>query len=210
MKNNKTTKLAIFLLALTMIAIMFVAGTFAKYTSQVSGSDSVVVAKWSIGVKSNGGNAVEIAVSPAPTISFDLFDTINDTGNSAAENDVSTGKIAPGTAGSFSLQVENSSEVTAKYGITYSVTNTNNVPIEFSTDGGTTWVTDLTSLNVNIEDAGSQLAIGASSTAQTVQWRWIYYVDATHDTNDTNLGILAQGTAPQVTVSATITATQVD
>lgn len=209
MKNNKTIKLAVLLLALTMIAIMFVSGTFAKYTSQVSGSDSVVVAKWSIGVIT-GSTTTEIAVSPSPTISFDLFDTIKDSDGSSAENDVTATKIAPGTTGSFSLQLQNSSEVTAKYGITYTVTNTDNVPLKFSTDGGSTWSTDLSSLNVDISAASSQIAIGATTTAQTVQWKWDYYVDAATDANDTALGIAAQTSAPQVTVSATITVEQVD
>ena len=210
MKKNRITRLAILLLALTMVVLILVSGTYAKYTSTATGTDSVTVAKWSIGVKSNGGTAKEIAVQPETTVEFNLFDTINDTGNAADEEDVSDNLIAPGTAGSFSLQVVNSSEVTAKYGITYTVTNSENVPLKFSTDNGAHWSNDLTTLNTSIDDTNSVIAIGGSSTATTVLWKWDYEDD--RDAADTTLGIKGQtaGGAPTVTVLATITATQVD
>ena len=43
-KDNRTVKFAIIVLALTMIALILVAGTYAKYTSSGSGTDSVKVA----------------------------------------------------------------------------------------------------------------------------------------------------------------------
>ena len=63
MKNDRITRFAILILALTMITLMIVSGTFAKYTSSATGSDTATVAKWSIKVGS--GDGIEIAVFKA-------------------------------------------------------------------------------------------------------------------------------------------------
>ena len=213
MKNeNKTTRLAIIVLALTMVVVMLVSGTFAKYTSEASGTDTATVAKWSI--KVGTGDGVEIAGTSA-TIDFDLFSTIKDEDGNA-ENDVagvasntavgntaaSAKLIAPGTSGSFDMIIKNESEVNATYSIAFSSSNTD-IPIEFSTDGGDNWSTTLSSANITDQ------AINMNSAAQTktVQWRWLY--NNSRDANDTALGVAAQTSAPSVTLTATITATQV-
>ena len=110
-KDNKLVKFTMFVLLITIVAIVLVVGTYAKYTSDASGSSTATVAKWQI--KANG---TDITVDDA-TIAFNLFETINDTANTAQETDVKAGLIAPGTAGSFNLKVKNESEVTAKYSI---------------------------------------------------------------------------------------------
>lgn len=48
MKKNRTMKAAAVLLALTLMTSCFVGGTFAKYTSTVTGSDTARVAKWGV------------------------------------------------------------------------------------------------------------------------------------------------------------------
>mgnify|MGYP000482400440 CR=1 FL=1 len=115
MKNeNKLMKITTFVLLITILALILVSGTYAKYTSSVSGSDSATVAKWSIKV-----NGTEIAVAN-PNVTFKLFETINDT-NGGVESDVTSGLIAPGTSGAFSVKIKNESEVTAKYSIGFTV-----------------------------------------------------------------------------------------
>ena len=204
--GNKMLKLTSFVLLVTMIALTLVSGTYAKYTSSASGTDSAVVAKWDIKAGVSGGET-SITGSNA-TVAFNLFDTINDTGNTAAETDVATGKIAPGTAGSFEMSIKNDSEVTARYGINYTVTG-NNVPIEFSTDGGSNWVTSLS--NVTASDS-TKIAMNSSATV-TVMWRWAFtgagsanYTESQTDATDTALGL----STPTVTVAATLTVEQVD
>ena len=212
MKNDRITRLAILVLALTMITLMIVSGTFAKYTSTATGSDTATVAKWSI--KVGTGDGVEIAGSSS-TVSFDLFSTIKDEdGNSEADvagkaSNIAVGStaatakiIAPGTSGSFDIIVKNESEVNATYSIAFESNNTS-IPIEFSTDG-TTWKSTLSEANV------TNAAINMNSAAQTktVYWRWAYDVSAARDTADTNLGVAAQTSPASVTLSATITATQ--
>lgn len=212
MKNDKITRFAILILALTMITLMVVSGTFAKYTSSATGSDTATVAKWSIKVGS--GDGVEIAGSSS-TVSFDLFSTIKDedggseadvagkaSGTAVGSTSATAKIIAPGTSGSFDIIVKNESEVNATYSIAFESNNTS-IPIEFSTDG-TTWKSTLSEANV------TNAAINMNSAAQTktVYWRWAYDVSAARDTADTNLGVAAQTSPASVTLSATITATQ--
>lgn len=202
MKNeNKLMKITTFVLLITILALILVSGTYAKYTSSVSGSDSATVAKWSIKV-----NGTEIAVAN-PNVTFKLFETINDT-NGGVESDVTSGLIAPGTSGAFSVKIKNESEVTAKYSIDFTVSKTN-VPIEFSTDNGTTWKSSIDA------PAEKTLAVGSAEDTVTVQWRWAFEesVDGNtqvRDTADTNIGIAAQTATTNVTITATINATQVD
>lgn len=203
-KENNLVKFIMFVLLITIVAIVLVAGTYAKYTSKVSGESTATVAKWSIKVNNN-----ELAVGNS-TVTFNLFETINDTGNTAQETDVKAGLIAPGTAGSFNLKVKNESEVTAKYSIDFVLTNTSNIPIEFSTDG-TTWTNSITA------PAEKLLAVGAPEDTITVQWRWgfegtdsVNYKTTQNDVTDTTLGTFAQTAPAKVTVTTTLTATQVD
>lgn len=208
MKKKENKSIAILLLVV-MVALILVAGTYAKYTSSASGSDIATVAKWSFKV-----NDTEIAVTgSAPKVTFNLFDTINDT-DGQPETDVAAGLIAPGTQGAFDLKLKNDAQVTAQYAIDYTVTKSDStLPILFSVDGGTTWTSDLA--DVVASDA-TKLAIGSAEKTITVQWKWLYETQAENgsvtagDTVDTALGVAGQTTAPTIEVTAAVTATQVD
>lgn len=213
MKKNKTLRLLAITLLLVMIALILVSGTYAKYTSKASGEATARVAKWNFTVG-------DTKIQTADTFTFDLFETVNDTKDSQTETDVTAanGKdqiIAPGTEGSFDIVLKNESEVSAKYGITYTVTNTSNIPVEYSVDGGKTWATKLDSLNVTADDANTKLAANGGTKTIKVQWKWAYengkYNDGTEktadDVYDTTLGTKGTDT---ITVKAEVTATQVD
>ena len=171
-----------------------VSGTFAKYTSQATASDSVTVAKWAFKV-----GTTDIATTK--NFSFNLFTTINDTGNTAAETDVVNAKIAPGTAGSFQFSLQNISEVTAKYTITLAQTQTSSavVPIEYSTDKANWYSASNFSTTANV-------AINATATP-TIYWRWA--IDS-ENTTDTTIGLGTGSAGFKMTVTATVTAEQVD
>ena len=209
MKKNRTLRVSALLLALTLITTCFVGGTFAKYTSSTTGSDVATVAKWSFKV-----NGTEFATTTPATLTFDLFKTINDTGNTADEGDVADAKIAPGTSGSFNLVVKNESEVNAKFTVALTETeNNSNVPLQYSVDGEN-WEDSIAGLTTT---GLTDQAIAMNGTATvTVHWRWVFegttsgaHVGQT-DATDTALGIAAQNTAPTVTITAKLTATQVD
>ena len=186
-------------LAVTMMFTMcFVGGTFAKYTSSGTGTDSATVAKWSFKVG-------ETDIATTDTFTFDLFKTIKDSDGINNETDMSSGDgtiIAPGTQGSFDLVLTNASQVTAQYAIDYTVTNNNDIPVKFSVDGGTTWTNDLA--DVAASDS-TKLAANSGTTTIKVQWKWDF--NGGDDSYDTALGI---GGNAVLTVNATVTATQVD
>ena len=198
-RSSMMVRLVAVLAVVMMFTMCFVGGTFAKYTSSGTGTDNATVAKWDIRV-----NGSEIATSD--TFTFDLFQTITDSDLASAETDIAPADgsiIAPGTSGKFSIAIQNLSEVNATYTIDYTVTNTDNIPVEFSTNG-TDWKTNINDLDV------TNVAIGlGTDTTVTVQWRWRFEADnvTEGDNADTTLG--KDGTAT-LEVSAKVTATQVD
>ena len=201
MKENRILKFTGLVMFVSVIAVILVSGTYAKYTSSVSGSDTATVAKWDIkaGV---AGEEVSITGSNA-TVSFNLFDTILDTETGETETDVTTGKIAPGTMGSFELSVKNDSEVNAEYTIAFELDVTS-LPLEFKINDGE-WTSSLSDIDTTALD------MNTSDTA-TVQWRWAYETTADDgtttagDTIDTNLGL----NPSEVNVTATLIVSQVD
>ena len=211
MKKNKMMRIASVLLVAVLFTTCAISGTFAKYTSSATGSDTARVAKWSIEVE-----GTEIGVAGGTTVAFDLFSTVNDTGNSADDEDVENGTdgdniIAPGTAGSFELSIENKSEVNAKYTVALSETNTGDIPLQYSVDGSA-WVDSIAELTMSaLTDV--EIDMGANST-NTIYWRWVFEgtTSGAHDgqTDETDTALGSADVAATVTITATITVTQVD
>lgn len=196
-RSSTMVRLVAVLAVLMMFTMCFVGGTFAKYTSSATGTDSARVAKWSFKVG-------ETDIATADIFTFDLFDTIKDSNGTDNEADINSHDgetiIAPGTSGSFALVLKNESEVTAQYAIDYTVTNEGSIPVQFSVDGSN-WSNNLT--DVAASDA-TKLAANSGTTTITVQWKWAFDGD---DNIDTALGIDGNDV---LTVSAKVTATQVD
>ena len=215
-ENNKTVKLAVLVLALAMMGMILVSGTFAKYTTEATGTSSARVAKWSIFVGDK-----DIVAATDKTITIDLFKTILDTNTTsgeldAAETDVKAGTatqaiIAPGTGGEFDIDITNKSEVNAKATIKFELTNGNNIPLEFKVGNGT-WKS-AADFNNSTEDLASLAMESTSATTTKVQWRWAYETGtvtngvAAGDPADTALGQAGTATAE---VKVTVTATQVN
>ena len=200
MRKNRLFILGIFTVMVALVSLSLVSGTWAKYTSTVSGEDSANVAKWAFTVsdKSYGYGSTTAFTEK---FTFNLFNTIKDTDGSG-ETDISATDgsiIAPGTQGSFDLVLTNTSQVTAQYSVVFEVTNSQNIPVEFSTDGGTSWGTSLGNIAVSDD---TKLAHTSGTDTITVQWRWVFAGD------HTALGIL--GDAAEIKVSAAVTFTQVD
>ena len=70
-KQINLVKITIFVLLLTVTALVLVAGTYAKYTSSASGTDATVVAEWSFMVENQD---ITILGSNEEVV-FDLFNT---------------------------------------------------------------------------------------------------------------------------------------
>ena len=209
MKKNRMMRLASVLLVCVLLTTSVISGTFAKYTSTATGTDTATVAKWSFKVAST-----DIAPAATTTFAVDLFSTAYELTNGAVGTDADAdvkadGKIiAPGTGGSFKLNLENASDVTAKYTITLSSINAAGVPLEFSTDNGTTWVKAAEVTESNITVTGT-LNIGATATdSAPIYWRWAFSTGNEGDTADTTLGTATALATPSVTVK--VVAEQVD
>ncbi len=200
--KKKLSILAVLVLAVAISAYS-VGGTYAKYTSTITGTSSTArVAKWGFTV---GGNPI------TNSFSFNLFDTLKEADTTTAEGDVTSSNddkvVAPGTGGQFALSLTNAGEVNAAYTIDYEVTNVSGIPIEFSING-TDWTTSLA-------DVTTPVAINIGGTAPiTIYWRWAFTGDASanytatqNDGTDTTLGLAGSAV---ITVNAAVTVTQVD
>ena len=181
MRKNRLFILGIFTVMVALVSLSLVSGTWAKYTSTAEGTDTAKVAKWD--VKFEGSTATSAAA-----IEVDLFDTITNVDGSAEQNVKAEGNlIAPGTAGQFTFNMKNESEVTAAYYVDY--TYTGNLPLEFSLTGADdSWTKDINTLDI-AEASKVTMAMDSAEVAITVYWRWVFHVDAAGDTADTNLGL---------------------
>lgn len=153
--------------------------------------------------------------------------------------DATTGDtiIAPGTAGQFNLEITNMSEVTADITIKLAEQDTGDIPILYSFGDADSWHTykdlaaqvdstydgDWGSMLAALSDLGDRTALDRVQPAETVSipvyWTWAYEKEdgvegadyAQTDASDTAIGVAAAAGTPQnVTITATVTATQVD
>lgn len=151
-------RIAAFLLVAVLLSTCVISGTFAKYASNFSGSDTVTAAKWDVKVEGSGNES----------FAFNLFDTIKDIAG-ATEEDVKAGLIAPGTEGSFQFNLTAANEVTTKYSISFAITNAANIPLQYRVNGGE-WKTTLDTIEETI-----LLAAAESFTKDvTVEWKWAF------------------------------------
>lgn len=189
--KNRTMRVAALLLVLTLMTSCFVGGTFAKYTSSVTATDTVRVAKFDVSAFEEGTASGTATVDIFKTVwdNKDVTDyTIDGTDDSDVDNaaDGQAPIIAPGTWGKFTFDLTNNSEVTVNYSIDYEV-NEAGVPLEWSIDG-TNWTDTL-------EDVAAT-AIDEEASV-TIYWRWQF--DG-NDTTDTALGVAGSAT-PSVTIT---------
>lgn len=190
MKKNIAMRLASLVLMCTIVTSCFVGSTFAKYTSSVSGKDTVVVADWNIDFK-QGNTAFEDGAE------FDLFTTIYDTDN-AVETDVETGMVAPGTKGSFSFTIAYDTDVNFTYEVKYALYTDPSCTEEYKYDGYNPFTFTNDSLSGTV-------TMGTGEKIATVNWAWPFEVEnGANDEDDVDLA----GTI--LYVGATITATQID
>lgn len=202
MKKNRILIAGVITAFVALITLSLVSGTWAKYTSQVQGSDTAKVAKWSFtygGIDIKNVTEADIKLFDATKI-YDLDGSGNVSTTVDADVKVGTDNaiIAPGVGGLYQVEVVNNSEVNAEYEVSYElVAGSVAFPLEFSTD------------NVNWGDLNSvataPTALNQNNSATIkVYWRWAF--DADRDVTDTQLGI----EAGNVTIKVTITFTQVD
>ena len=209
----KKFRIVALLLVMCLASSCFVGGTFAKYSSTAEGSDSAVVARWSINV-----DGTDIAVED--TVAFDLFATVKGyhettpADDAGADTDLkyTDGYIAPGTQGVAGFVITNNSEVDINYSITFTITNANAIPLEFQTSE-TTWTSWA---NLDDDDDGivvmtvseDTLLWDAVSAQENLEWRWAFGGDDTALGKAAFAADQASTARPFVTVVADISAEQ--
>ena len=212
-KKNYTMRIAAGVMTAALLSTCAISSTFAKYTSESTGTATARVAKWDILFG-------EEKTTMSKTFTFDLYSTLYDTTANNEETDVKKGddvtRIAPGTQGSFAVKIKNNSEVTAKYTVSFAIGYTDDtantetvknvtIPLQFSKDRSD-WKTSIADLDI-ADTAAVNLAMGGNDT-YTVYWKWDYE-DTTDDDRDKNDTILGTAGA-EIQITATVTATQVN
>ena len=166
-KNNlKFMVLVIFLISLIMCISSFGIATWARYRSVVGNNVEAQIAKWSFKVN---GEEEKFAT-------IDLADTIDFT-------HVTTDKIAPGTYGSFDLDIDaTGSEVSLDYYININVTDkpTN---LKFYTDNTYATILPISADNKIYLDGEFLISDPTMREIRTIYWKWDYRTESLPSTS---------------------------
>lgn len=231
MKKNKMMRIASVLLVAVILTTCAISGTFAKYVTDKSGSDTARVAKFGVKITATGetfANAYE-AVGDGTGNSNKKVDyvTAGSTVKSGAEaEDV----VAPGTKGDMvSITLEGQPEVKVK--VTYAATVTLNdkwtdgaifyFPLQIRVNGNPVNLSTAVSaddVETAIESAVAEysktydpLTNLSDKNAETLAITWEWPFEAGNDAKDTYLGNQAdEGNAAEITIAVTTTVTQID
>ncbi len=217
MKNkNRIFRVSALLLVLCFISTVMISGTFAKYTSEYSGQDTALIAKWDLDV-TDGSHDFAISPDDPAEAELDLFS------HAYNENIIATDGtqniIAPGVSGDFILSVTNNSDVAAKVEFAFSKTGAD-VPIQYCLGNfgeEDTIYNSLTALQnaLNLLNKFKKVAETNGTATQTVYWRWPYEVGdgaglVASDEEDTELGQASAGASrTNYVLTITTTATQI-
>lgn len=220
MRKNRTMRVAAVLLLAVLLTVCAICATFAKYTTNATGSDTARVAKW-------GFNTASISIDG-------LF---RPTYTHVAADDSTTNVIAPGTSGNVSFKFELVSGVTAPEvaydfavstdgsncdtpiqsndNIQWALTTSDTAPAAGDSEWGT-WTALLNEIKALSGDSTGTKQYAANSkpamvnTPYYVYWMWDFdAIDSTAANTDTAMGNNISDLA-DVTLKITITATQVD
>lgn len=221
MRKNKMMRAASGLLVATLLTTSAISGTFAKYTTTSTGTDTARVAKWGF---NNDDSSIKLD---------DLFKNAYDK-NVKGEAEV----IAPGTTNSATFKFNYSgTQAAPEVAYTFNVSTANsscadaikkNNNIQWRLDNGTwgTWdelLAAIQNLDGTEGDKGKEYKAGElpkgfdKTTTHTVEWQWLFEDTSTgataesikaQDAKDTAMG--NKETLDEVTLNITITATQID
>lgn len=226
-KKNTVFKLAGLLLVLVLVTSCFVGGTFAKYTTAATGSDSARVAKFGVAVTANGETFKTAYAKDDNTATI--------TGNSVVSSDDDK-LVAPGTKGNMvSMTLSGKPEVAVKVTYKADVSITGNwvkndsndfyCPLTVKVNDTEIKGTEQTSANAfetaiknaidgysKEYDANTDLS-GEGEDSVKVSWSWAFSTDEEGDTADTYLGDKAAtdvSKAGKISLGITTTVTQID
>lgn len=226
MKKNIMMRVASTLLIAVLLTTCAIAGTFAKYVTSESGSDTARVAKFGVEITANGQmfNDTYQGVEAGWTSK----NTVDGQG---------TKVVAPGTSGEMvEMTLTGTPEVAVR--VSYEATTfelegwmlsngtTEYCPIVFTINGATYGTNDTTATNKSATVAELETAIkgaiagytkeyapntaltGVGPDALAISWAWAF---EGNDANDTDLGDkAAAGNAATISITVKTTVTQID
>lgn len=183
-KNSNFTKVVMVMLVLTMLALVALSGTYAKYVTSDTATGTAVIAKWDVAF-SDGSDSTNT------TLTIDLADTLTN------GNDSDT-FIQPGSKGTITVTVTNNSDVDAT------------ISAELTDSSSSTFTkSQFTVGSVTIGDGTDDTVAAGDTKDVTIEWEWTYDVSTDADTEDTSLGEDATGDTTTI-CTLKLTATQVD
>ena len=166
--NKKKFFSILILLLVVGIGGVLVTSTYAKYTSKVSKSTTLSVAKWAF----NSDN-------PDGELAINLYGTVDET--TLKEFDSNGNRLlAPGTAGNFNIEISNkNSEVGVEFNLSFK--DSENLPANLVLKQGTNIIERNGSIKGKIK-AGESIKI-------PIEWYWMYSANDVDDLEDTTDGI---------------------
>ena len=227
MKKNVMMRLATFLLVAVLISTSAISGTYAKYVTEGTGTDSARVAKWGVTVDAKGTTFAEVYAKDDATFA-------------EANSVISTDKVvAPGTKGDMvSMALAGTPEVAVRVNYTGKFDISDNwvdgegkyycplvITIKNSLDDAGTKFDGRAYANAGEFETSVNNAISAYSKdyvantdlskvgqdALDITWEWPFSTSTDNDVRDTALGNQAVlGNAATVTIAVTTTITQID
>ena len=186
-KKKRNAVLLLVLLLLVAISVSYIAGTYAKYTSEIKNNNgTATVAKWAFDTDNANSGTLNCPLDKT-------YDT----------DTLVSGKIAPGTSGTCELSISNAnSEVGVNYEIKPSTISGAPTNMLFYKDAGHT-----TAFSAASTITGT-LTPGASAQTVSIYWVWPYETPANSDSGDTDDTTNGKA-AGTMTASFDITGTQV-
>lgn len=195
----KRKKLLVLLLLLVIgVSGVLIAGTYAKYTATISKSSSVAIAKWNF----ESDNSTE-------TINIDLKNNYDESTlvSTRTVDGVDYKVIAPGTEGSFDINLVNTSDVGVNFKVSLDSVEHFPTNIKFYKDSN--YQTELIPGFSTI--TGKIAANDNQGLTIKVYWKWVFETGSitngiySGDANDTEYGTLGE----ILEIPVTITGTQV-
>ena len=195
----KRKKLLVLLLLLVIgVSGVLIAGTYAKYTATISKSSSVAIAKWNF----ESDNSTE-------TINIDLKNNYDESTlvSTRTVDGVDYKVIAPGTEGSFDIDLVNTSDVGVNFKVSLDSVEHFPTNIKFYKDSNyqTELIPGLSKIT------GKLAANDNQGLTIKVYWKWEFETGSlineiySGDTSDTEYGTLGE----ILEIPVTITGTQV-
>ncbi len=231
-KKNWTMRIAVLMFALVLMTSCFVGGTFAKYVTSGSGSDTARVAKFGVKVEATGDVFAKTYDAADPKVNDYKGDVIAQSVISAGDDNV----VAPGTSktGSLAISVTGTPEVAVTVAHTATVALNDKwvdangnyyCPLKITVGSDTVYGMDYNSAtdfaaavkgkidSTENYQAKTDLSSAAVAKAPVISWAWDFVGTDNKQTDekDTYLGDqAAEGKAATITITVATTVTQID